>query len=81
MKQKLQYLVLWELLARLEILDAVVIQYWCQETKVLMTPSPISPDPSNSIHNVIAPWTIHFSIDWKGFAEERTILETGRWIM
>lgn len=53
----------------------MVIQYWCQETKVLVSPSPhILPD---IIHDVIAPWTIHFSIDWKGFAEERIILKTG----
>lgn len=38
----------------------------------------MSPSPQvlpNIIHDVIAPWTIRFSIDWKGFAEESITLE------
>lgn len=53
----------------------MVIQLWCQETKVLIFPSPqVLP---NIIHDVIATCTIHFSIDWKVFADERIMLETG----
>lgn len=44
----LQYLVHWDFRTDLKTLDAMVIPYWSQETKALMSHFPSSPDLSQN---------------------------------